>query len=134
MDLMTRTLARLVTEQTIPAFGPYSASVVSLDSALDRIVSSTAAISQVADGRGDPHSVATLISDRLGVGFGSTTVTLFVSRLRMQYADERRNLHTWPLAEVSPALLMSCPLFQPCAVRSRVLTVGCPDAHERVPS
>lgn len=115
MDLMTPTLAGLVTKQTIPAFGPYSASAVSLDTVLDQIVSSTAPIAQAANGHGDPRSVAELISDRLGIGFGSATVTLFISRHRMtavsgvvvgvnetvvQFADERRNLYTWPLTEV----------------------------------
>ncbi|RDI17228.1 hypothetical protein DEU38_12364 [Rhodococcus sp. AG1013] len=38
MDLMTRTLAGLVTETAIPAFGPYSTSVISLDSALHLLV------------------------------------------------------------------------------------------------
>lgn len=116
MDLMTRTLAGLVAEQTIPAFGPYSATVVSLDSALDRIVSSTATIARAANGHSDPHSVAELISDRLGVGFGATTGTLFVFHREqltavagvivgvddsvVQFADERKTLHIWPLNAV----------------------------------
>lgn len=116
MDLMTRPLAGLVTEQTIPAFGPYSATMVSLDSALEQIVSSTAVVSQAVDGHGDPHSVAQLISDRLGAGFGATTGTLFVfhhdqlfaasgvivgvNEFVVQIADEHKNVHTWPLGRV----------------------------------
>ncbi|WP_143542974.1 hypothetical protein [Rhodococcus sp. NCIMB 12038] len=116
MDLMTRTLAGLVAERTIPAFGPYSCNAVSLDSALDRLVSSTAPIAQAADGHGDPRSVAMLISDRVGVGFGATTGTLFVFHREqmtavagvivgvddsvVQFADQHRKLRTWPLTAV----------------------------------
>lgn len=112
MDLMTFTFAGLVPEQAIPPSAHTRRSRVSLDSLLDRIVSSTAPIAQVADDRGDPHSVAALITDRLGVGFGATTAQLFVFHHEqltaangvivgvnehvVQLADERKNLHTWP--------------------------------------
>lgn len=116
MDLMTHTLAGLVTEQAIPELGSYSAGAVTLDAVLGRIVSSTAAVAEVANGHGEPHSVAERISDRLSVGFGSTTGTLFlfheeqltavtgvivgVDASGAQFADERKDLHTWPLNTV----------------------------------
>lgn len=116
MNLVTDTLAQLVTEETIPAFGPYSVTTVSVDLALDLIVSSTSPVAQHVNGHGDPHSVAELISSRLGVGFGSTTAVLFafhhdklfavsgvivgVNEVAIQLADENKNLHTWPIARV----------------------------------
>ncbi|GBF17812.1 hypothetical protein Br6_05219 [Rhodococcus sp. Br-6] len=116
MDLMTRTLAGLVTEHAIPAAGPYSASPISLDAALDRLVSSTAPVAEAVNGHRDPLSIAELISDRLGVGFGAATGTVFVFHREqmtavtgvivgvddsvVQFADQHRNLHTWPLTTV----------------------------------
>lgn len=116
MDLMTREPAGLVTERTIPAFGPYSAGVVSLDSALDQIVSSTAAISRPVNGRSAPHVVAELISSRLSVESGAISATVFiadhtqlfavsgvivgVNGIVLQFADEHRHLRTWPLSAV----------------------------------
>ncbi|PZU04616.1 MAG: hypothetical protein DI630_00430 [Gordonia sp. (in: high G+C Gram-positive bacteria)] len=115
MILMTHTPS-LVTEQTIPAFGPYSATTISIDSALDQIVSSTAAISQAINGRSDPGSVADLISARLRAGSGATTGTLFVAHHKqlfavsgviagvnemvVHFADELNCLRIWPLASV----------------------------------
>lgn len=116
MDLMTRTLAGLATEKTIPVSGPYSASPISLDAALDRLVSSTALVSQAVNGHRDPHSVATLISERLSVESGATIGTLFVFHREqmiavtgvivgvddsvVQFADQHRDLHTLPLTAV----------------------------------
>lgn len=115
MDLMTREPAGLVTEQSVPAFGPYSAGAVSLDSALDQIVSSTAAIARAVDGHTAPHAVAELISSRLSAESG-ITATVFIARrtqlfaasgvlvgvndMVLQFADEQRRLRTWPLSAV----------------------------------
>lgn len=114
MNLMTREHAGLVAEQAIPAFGPYSAAAVSLDTALDRIVSSTAAISRAVNGHGAPYVVAELISSRLALGFGAVVATMFfahhdqifavsgvivgANQAVVQFADEHHRLRTWPMA------------------------------------
>lgn len=117
MNLAAGTLAVSVSERDIPAFGPYSVAAVSLDLALDLIVSSTSPVAQAVNGHGDPRSVAELISGRLEAGLGATTAVLFalqheqlfavsgvvvgVNELVVEFADEHKHLHTWPLARLT---------------------------------
>ncbi|WP_032373184.1 hypothetical protein [Rhodococcoides fascians] len=121
MNLMTREPAGLVTERAVPAFGHYSAAAVSLDSALDQIVSSGAAIARAVNGHSAPHVVAELISSRLTVGFGAVSATVFfahheqifavsgviigVNEMAVQFADDYRHLRTWPLATAIALIL-----------------------------
>lgn len=121
MDLMTREPAGLVTEQAVPAFGPYSAAAVSLDFALDQIVSSAATISRAVNGHSAPHVVAELIASRLAIGFGAVSATVFfahheqlfavsgvivgVNEMAVQFADDHRHLRTWPLARAIALIL-----------------------------
>lgn len=114
MDLMNPT--GLVTADTIHRCGPFSATPVSVDQAVDQLVSSQAPIARVLNGYRNPERVAELISSRLAVNGGTATATLFIARRLpivsvsgvvvgvnervVQFADEHKNLQAWPLLAV----------------------------------
>ena len=114
--LMTPSIAGLVAADAIPAFGPFTVTAMSVDTAVDRIVSSTAPISKAVNGHRNPERVAELISSRLAAGKGAATATIFAAHHRpvtaisgvvvgvtdqvLQFADEHKNLHTWPVSTV----------------------------------
>lgn len=117
MGIMTNDYAGLVDEQSIPAVGPYMAQFISIEIFHDWIAASTnIAVSEVIDGREHAAQVATLLTGRIGNGYGAAFATVFVAHLRafyavqgiivgvnewsVQFADERRNLHVFPISAV----------------------------------
>lgn len=117
MGFTTNDYAGLVDEQSIPAVGPYMAQSVSIEAFHDWIVASTdAAVFEVIDGSEHAAQVATLLTGRIGNGYGAASGTVFVAHLRamyavkgtivgvnecsVQFADERGNLHVLPIMAV----------------------------------